>query len=69
VSFFKRHPRTWTAVWALFGFGGLIMTYNSFFDDGFNGNLLLEGVISIALAAMMIGYLLPELRKTNAPNH
>ena len=66
MSFFKRHPKFWIAIWSVFGLGGLVMTFNGLFDHGLNAALIVRGVVGVALAGMMIGYLLPEVWKTNA---
>jgi hypothetical protein len=66
VSFFKRHPRFWIAIWTVFGFGGLMMSYSALFDHGLEITLLIKGLMGLALAGMMISYLLPEVRKPNA---
>ncbi len=68
MNFFKKHPRFWIVVWSLFGLGGLGLAYNSVFDNGFDAYLLIKGFLGFALAGMMISYLLPEVRNSNAPN-
>ena len=66
MNFFKRHPKFWIACWTVFGFGGLVMTANAIFGQGFDPELLVKGLIGIAVAGMMIGYLITELRTRNA---
>ena len=66
MTFFKRHPKLWIAVWSVFGLGGLLMAGDAIFGDNFDLQLLVKGLIGTALAGMMIGYLLPELRNNHA---
>ena len=66
MSFFKRYPRLWITVWAVFGFGGLIIAWRAIFQHGVDVPLLARGLIGLAVAGTMISYLLPELRKTDA---
>jgi uncharacterized membrane protein YccC len=66
VSFFKRYPKFWITYWTVFGFGGLVMTANAIFGQVFDPERLVKGLIGIAVAGMMIGYLIPELRIRNA---
>ena len=54
------------SIWAVFGFGGLVMAANAVLGGSFDPTLLVRGLIGAAVGGMMIGYLLPELRKTNA---
>ncbi len=68
MNFFKRHPRFWLAVWTVFGLGGLVMAYNAVFDHGFDAALLFRGLIGTAVGGLMISYLLPVIRNSNAPN-
>ncbi len=68
MSFFKRHPRLWLAVWVLFGLDSLILMINAVFNNGFGTVLFVKGLIGIALAGTMIAYLLPKLRTENAQN-
>ena len=66
MSFFKRHPRFWITIWAVFGLGGLVMAANAVFGAGFDAALLVKGLIGAAVSGIMVSYLLPELRSTNA---
>jgi hypothetical protein len=51
---------------AFLGAGVLVMSSNAVFSDPFDLKLLLRGAVWVALAGMMIGYLLPVVRKKNA---
>ena len=68
MSFFKKHPRFWIAIWGVFGFGGLAMIAEAALGPGMNLALIFKGLVGVAVAGMMIRYLVPELRKQNAQN-
>ena len=68
MSFFKKHPRIWIAIWGVFGLGGLAMVAEATFGPSINLALILKGLVGAAIAGMMIRYLVPELRKPNAQN-
>lgn len=66
MSFFRRHPRFWIAVWAAFGLGGLVMVFRSVSGGGFDVLLLVKAFVAVALALTMIVSLIPDIRNPNA---
>ena len=61
-----RYPKVWIVIWSIFGFGGLVMAFGAISSNGFDATLLAKGVIGIAVALIMIGYITKGVRAKNA---
>ena len=66
MSFFMRFPRVWIVIWSIFGLGSLVMAFDAISSSGVDATRLTKGLIGIAVALIMIGYITKGVRTKNA---